>query len=203
MNSVLVDRLIADEDPRLEVYVGVNDAGEYRGKPSGYVDVPNEDYNYANVSPLGDFYLRPELPGFFMSNSELKFLMAEAATKNLISGDANQYFIEGINASMEFNEVDGSEYVSGKFLQSNTAIALQQIAEQNWVGLYTQGIEAWTEWRRTGYPILTPAFEADLTEIPSRYNYPAIENSINKTSVDAAVAAQGPDNLTTKIWWMN
>lgn len=209
INSVLVDRLAEDADPRLAVYAGLNDSDEYRGKPSGYVDVPNEDYNYTNVSALGDFYLRPELPGFFMSNSELKFLMAEAVTKGFVSGGnsvANMYYLEAITASLDFNEVSGADqaaYMNLKALSTTQATAIQQIAEQNWIGLYTQGIEAWTEWRRTGYPMLTPAFEADLTEIPSRYNYPAIENSINKTNLDAAVAAQGPDNLTTKIWWMN
>ncbi|MDV7185764.1 SusD/RagB family nutrient-binding outer membrane lipoprotein [Lutibacter sp. TH_r2] len=203
VNSVLVDMLASTSDPRLEVYAALNDADIYRGKPSGYTDVPNDDYNYTNVSALGEFYLRPQLPGYFVSNAELKFLMAEAATKGYISGTANDYFIEGITASMDFNGVDGSAYISGQFLQSNTATALQQIAEQNWIALFAQGVESWTEWRRTGYPVLSPAFEADLNEIPSRYNYPTTESSINKANYDAAVAAQGADELTTPVWWMN
>jgi len=206
INSEMVDWLAFDADPRLPVYAGLNDADEYRGKPSGYADVPNDDYNYTNVSALGDFYLRPELPGFFVSNPELKFLMAEAATKGYISGDANAYYVEAITASLDFNEVaapDAAAFLAGKFLQSNQAVALEQIGRQNWVALFSQGVESWNEWRRTGYPALSAAAEADLNEIPSRYNYPTSEGSINKANYDAAVANQGADLLTTPVWWMN
>lgn len=206
INSEMVDWLASDNDPRLPVYAGLNENDIYRGKPSGFVDVPNDDYNYTNVSALGDFYLRPELPGFFMSYPELKFLMAEATVKGFISGNANTHFIDGLNASLDFNEVpaaDATAFVSGKFLQSNQTAALEQIGRQNWVALFSQGIEAWNEWRRTGIPALTPAAEGDLNQIPSRYNYPSTEYSINKINVEAAVASQGADNLTTPIWWMN
>lgn len=206
INSEMVDWLASDNDPRLAVYAGLNDADEHRGKPSGFTDVPNDDYNYTNVSALGDFYLRPELPGFFISNPELKLLMAEAAVKGLISGGtaaANTYYTEALNASMEFNEVDGASFVASKFIPADTNAALMQIGRQNWVALFSQGVEAWNEWRRTGYPALSPAAEADLNQIPSRYNYPTTENSINKANYEAAVAAQGADNLTTPLWWMN
>ncbi len=204
VNSEIVDRLVADSDPRLSVYAGLNDAGEYRGKPSGFLNVPNDDYNYTNVSPLGDFYLRPELPGYFMSNAQLKFLMAEAAKKGLINLDPKALYLEGISASLDFNEVpsaDAAAFLANQNLQPDTATALQQIAEQEWIALYSQGVESWNEWRRTGYPVLSPAAEATIP-IPSRYNYPTTEYSINKANVSAAVATQGTDNLNTPIWWM-
>ncbi|NLP58777.1 SusD/RagB family nutrient-binding outer membrane lipoprotein [Lutibacter sp. B1] len=206
INSAIVEILQNSGDPRLSVYAGENADGEFRGKPSGYTDVPNDDYNYENVSPLGEFYLRPELPGFFISNSELKFLMAEAATKGYISGNANNYFKEAIAASLEFNEVPAAEstsFLDSQILNPEKSAALKQIATQNWVALFSQGVESWTEWRRTGYPELTPAIEGALKEIPSRYNYPTTESSVNKANYDAAVASQGPDLLTTPIWWMN
>lgn len=206
VNSVMVDMLVTANDPRLSVYVGKNGAGAYRGKPSGYVNVPNDDYNYDNVSPLGDFYLRPELPGYFLSNAELKFLMAEAVTKGYMSGDANALYLEAITASLEFNEVPAASitaFLNEKGLSGTQSQALEQIATQKWIALFGQGVEAWTEWRRTKIPALLPAFEADLNEIPSRYNYPTTESSINKANYDAAVASQGADLLTTPIWWMN
>jgi len=207
INSEMVDRLNAASDPRLAVYAGVNDAGKYRGKPSGFSDVPSDDWNYTNVSPLGDFYLQPELPGFFMSYPELQFLMAEAVTKGYISGDANALYLNGITASMEFNEVAGPDiasFLNEKALNSGSqSAALAQIGEQNWIALFGQGVESWNEWRRTGYPALTPAYQADLSEIPSRYNYPTVESSLNTTNYNDVVAAQGADNLTTHVWWMN
>lgn len=206
INSVMVDMLDINKDPRLAVYAGFNDAGIYRGKPSGFEDVPSDDWNYANVSPLGAFYLRPELPGFFVSNPELKFLMAEAAVKGYISGNAEAYYLEAITASLDFNEVPGPDaaaFMQLKFLSSTQSLALEQIGTEKWIALFSQGVEAWNEWRRTGFPALTPAAEADLNQIPSRYNYPTTESSLNKANYDAAVAAQGADNLTTPVWWMN
>jgi len=205
INSKMVDMLAGANDPRLAVYAQKNADGIYRGKPSGFNDVPSEDYNYANVSPLGEFYLRPELPGFFMSYPELKFLMAEATFKGFISGDANAHYLGGMTASMEYNEVSGpaiSAFMANKSLAVTPALALEQIATQNWIALFSQGVESWNEYRRTGFPVLTPAVDGAINEIPSRYNYPTTENSVNKANYEAAVAAQGADLLTTKIWWM-
>jgi len=206
INSVMVDMLAGSADPRLAVYAQENADGDYRGKPSGYTDLPSDDYGYDNVSPIGEFYLRPELPGYFVSYPELKFLMAEAITKGFISGDANKHYLEGIEASLKYNEVSSGDialFLDERALNSSPNIALEQIATQNWICLYSQGVESWNEWRRTGFPALTPAIEGDLNEIPSRYNYPTAEISINKANYDAAVAAQGADLLTTPIWWMN
>jgi len=69
--------------------------------------------------------------------------------------------------------------------------------------LFSQGVEAWTEQRRTGYPQLQPAIEAEFNQIPSRYTYPSIEQSVNKDNYEAAVSALGGNSLTGKIWWMN
>lgn len=202
INSVLVTMLEDLNDPRLPVFALPNSDGEYRGKPSGIDAVPNDDYNYDNVSAIGDFYVDPNLPGFFMSYSELMFLMAEAANKGYITGSAEEYYYNGIEASFDFNGLSGdySNYIT----QAGVAYSgtLQQIAEQNWLGLYCQGVESWIEWKRTGFPVLEPAIEAVEDEIPSRYKYPAIEGSVNTDSYNAAVSAQGADLLTTQIWWM-
>ena len=206
INSVIVDILQGSGDPRLPVYAQENADGEYRGKPAGYDDVPNDTYNYENVSALGEFYLQPELPGFFMSYPELKFFMAEAITRGLITGDANAEYVEGIRASMEFNGVDAGDidgFLGERVLDSNQATALNQIATQKYVALFSQGVEVWNEWRRTGIPALTPAVNGAIDQIPSRWTYPSTEASINTANYDAAVAAQGPDLLTTPIWWMD
>lgn len=209
VNEQMVDLLTNNGDPRLPVYVQPNGDGEYRGKPSGIESVPNNDYNYDNVSPIGEFYLRPEAPGFFVSYAELQFLMAEAAQKGLISGGnaaASDYFREGIRASLEFNEIsdgDAAAYLASNPAQLATSesVALSQIGNEKWKALYCQGYEAWSEQRRTGYPVLPVAIDGAINEIPSRFTYPTIESSINKANYEAAVAAQGADLLTTKIWW--
>ena len=209
LNEVMVDLLINNNDPRLPIYVQPNGDGEFRGKPSGIEGLPNDDYNYDNVSAIGLFYLRPEAPGYFVSNAELQFLLAEASQKGLISsGSPQAYYSAGIKASMDFNEVDAgaaAAYIAGNVgqLATDNTLALQQIGNEKWKAVFTQGIEAWTEQRRTGYPILSPAIEGNINEIPSRLTYPSIESSINKANYEAAVAAQGADLLTTKLWWDN
>ena len=206
INETIVNLLVSNNDPRLAVYAQENADGEYRGKPSGVEDVPSDDWNYENVSALGEFYLQPELPGFFVSYPELQFLKAEAITKGFISGDANAEYRAGIIASLEFNEVPAGEissFMAEKTLSGTQSQALEQIASEKYISLFSQGVEAWTEWRRTGVPNLTPAIDGAISEIPSRYNYPTTEPSINKDNYEAAVAAQGEDKLTTSIWWMN
>jgi len=206
VNSEIVDRMSGSNDNRLPVVAQVNDNDEYRGKPSGIADVPSNEYSYANVSPLGEFYLAPELPAVFLSYTELQFLLAEAAKKGYINGGdtaASSYYQAGIASS--FADNDGASmggYYSGAVVYTS-GNALEQIATQKWLGLYGQGMEAWTEWRRTGYPMLTPAEDGAINEIPSRYRYPVIEQSLNAANYSDAANAMGGDNLTSPVWWMN
>jgi len=204
VSSVLVDELSATNDPRLSVYADLNADGIYRGKPAGISDVPNAEYNYDNVSPIGSFYLQPETPGYFLSYAELELLIAEAAHRGLITGQsASAHYNAGIMASMEANGLTSAEY--GSYLSNNaysSSTGMQQIGMQKWIALFGQGIEAWTEWRRTGIPVLSPAIDPiSINEIPSRYPYPPSEQSLNGANYADAVAIQGPDRLTTKIWW--
>lgn len=205
VSDVMINTLQSLSDPRLSVYAKTNSAGIYRGKPVGYEDVPNPaTWDYNNVSGIGDFYLKPELPGYFMSFSELEFLKAEAAHRSLITGDAATFYSNGITANMNFN---GITNVAG-YLAANaytTGNGLQQIGTQKWIALYGQGLEAWTEWRRTKIPSLQPAAEPipSTNEIPSRFPYPATEQTTNSASYSAAIARQGDDLLWTKLWFMN
>jgi hypothetical protein len=79
--------------------------------------------------------------------------------------------------------------------------------EQKWVALFGQGIEAWTEWRRTGLPAFpAPDPRAVLNNdgiLPTRFTYSTNEYSLNKTSVEAGVTLLGgKDDMKTKLWWV-
>lgn len=209
VNQKTIDILNSHADPRLPVYVQPNADGIFRGKPSGIESVPNDDYNYANVSPIGLHYLKPEAPGYFVSNAELQFLLAEARLNNLISSSSAQaYYDKGIDASFAANglsqaDADAFKATNGVPLSTVKAQALEQIGNEKWLAIYCQGVEAWTEQRRTGFPVLTPAIDGAISQIPSRLTYPTVESSINASSYNEAVASQGADLLTTKVWWMN
>lgn len=77
----------------------------------------------------------------------------------------------------------------------------QKLAVQKWLGLYSQGLETWYEWRRLEYPELEPGPEAILDEVPVRLSYPAIEQSLNNSNRLEAVGRQGDDNFLTPVWW--
>jgi hypothetical protein len=82
------------------------------------------------------------------------------------------------------------------------ATGLQQIITQKWAHQYLNGFESWTDWRRTGFPVLTPApGAAQGGGIPRRMGYPSNTSALNKANYDAVIASQGADNNFTKIWW--
>lgn len=97
-------------------------------------------------------------------------------------------------ALADFMEYGGYAYDPAK--------AMELIGTQKWVALFDQGLQAWFEWRRIGYPVLVPAVEgANQGKIPVRVFYPSDEYARNKTNVEAAVARQGEDDMNTKVWW--
>src|SRR5690606_26529361 len=125
-----------------------------------------------------------------------------------------QYYNEGIAASFETYDgfdpasggpvsLDVETYISQEGVTYSPANALEQIGVQNWLGLFGQGFEAWTEWRRTGYPSLSPAIDPiNIESIPTRYPYATNEQTLNNASYSAAVSdLDGGDRLTSKVWW--
>jgi hypothetical protein len=71
------------------------------------------------------------------------------------------------------------------------------------VSTFMQGSEAWNEWRRTDIPVLTPAVDPQpgVNSVPTRYTYPTSEQSLNSANLNATIANQGADALTTKLDW--
>jgi hypothetical protein len=202
INSALVTVLSDLNDPRLAVYAQPNADDEYRGKPAGITNVPNQDYGYENVSSIGTLYLEATAPAYFLSYAELELLIAEAIAKGFVTGNTQQHYEAGVRASFESNGLSSS---ASAYLTADGAFdsfnAEEQIGLQKWIALFGQGYEAFTEWRRVKIPALTPAIQGAINEIPSRFAYPPSEQSLNKTNYDAATQRQGPDLLTTKLWW--
>ncbi len=207
VSSVLIDALAGNNDPRLSVYAKVNDAGLYVGNVPG---VENSG-NYSGFSSPGAFYLEPTLPGIFLSNAQVQFLLAEAASKGIIAGgidEARVYYYAGIRANMAVNGVSTTA-VDTYLAQSGidfftTAQANERIGYQTWLALYGQGIEAWTEWRRTGFPALSPVQNAAIAQIPSRFYYSTNSQNTNNANYTAASATlSNGDSMLSKVWWMN
>ena len=85
---------------------------------------------------------------------------------------------------------------------------LERIITQKWIALFPNGMEAWAEFRRTGFPRLFPivANSEDPTINKEtqirRMVFPKLEYSNNAGAVRAAVRLlDGPDAGGTKLWW--
>ena len=86
-----------------------------------------------------------------------------------------------------------------------TGKELEQINTQYWVASFLNGPEAWANFRRSGFPVLTPnPFPgSDLKTEPfiRRLTYTDNELNVNKTNVQQAISRQGPNLLDTRVWW--
>jgi hypothetical protein len=79
---------------------------------------------------------------------------------------------------------------------------LEQINYEYWIASFLNGQEAWANFRRSGYPILEAnPFPGRDVEWITRLTYPPTEILVNGENVQAAISAQGPDELDTRVWW--
>ncbi len=202
--NTLVDYMNGVNDPRRAVYFQLKD-GVYKG---GVYATSNSKYN--NFSRLGEIFHEPTLPQIHMDFSSVEFLLAEAAERSLAGMTpvaAEAHYNTAITASFAYYGVSGvTTYLLQPSVAYTTATGTwkQKIGTQKWIALYNQGYEAWTEYRRLDYPVLTaPALAVAAAEgkVPVRYTYPIGEQTKNGANYTAAAAAIGGDKLTTKLFW--
>lgn len=88
---------------------------------------------------------------------------------------------------------------------------LQRIITQKYLALYPNAIEAWTEYRRTGYPFIMKPFDTtapsrigatNKTRAPERFVYSATSYSSNPEMKNAPTLLGGEDLGSTKLWWV-
>ena len=226
------------EDPRLPKYFSVAniDGGGYHGVRSGLVDMevegdPTVDLSCPNVSASSEVV--------WFRASEVAFLRAEGALLNWNMGGDNSaetFYKKGIELSFEENGLSAGEAqtyaasdgVPAQFTDvfgnrggnyaapSDVGIAwasdgneLERIITQKWIAMFPNGQEAWSEFRRTGFPKVIPIPDGNNksngtidTDIQvRRMTFPRSEYSNNKAAVDAAAALIGADNGGVRLWW--
>jgi hypothetical protein len=203
MSRTYVDSLLSWNDPRLPIFAQPNANGQYQGLQNGLLGGPD----LSQISRIGEYWrLTPDGPLSLLTYSEVLFLEAEAAQRGWIAGDPAALYADAIRASMEqygIATADIDAYLAQPRVQYSAATGMTQIAYQKWVSLFMQGMEGWTEWRRTQVPHLVPGPDATLSAPPQRVPYPTNEDVLNKTNLDAAVSAQGFGQYTAldKALW--
>ncbi len=201
MSKTFVDKLTAVSDARLgAIATQVN--GTYTGIPNGLPDAIATTY-LSSASNMQDKFSDASAPSIIMTFSELNLIIAEAIVDGDASGDASEYFSKGIAAS--FAQYGLS--MPTDFPTTVGGATRANILEQKWIALFGQGVEAWTEFRRTGYPKMPEKDPRAIFEndgiIPTRLPYPTTEYSLNRVSLDAGIAINGgADNMKTKLWWV-
>lgn len=221
-------------DPRREKYFQKSDfAGfDYVGLRTG-INIKNKDWALDYSAPnIWDTDLL--LP--WMNAAEIYFLRAEGALRGWnMSGAAADLYNEGIRNSFKqwgtagvedyiVNDVSVPEdYNDPNKQNSNARMSditikwldnapfernLEQIITQKWIAMWPIGQEAWSEYRRTGYPKFMPVVvnnggEAILkTELARRIPYAITEFDNNQENyLNAVQLLGGPDSYTTKLWW--
>lgn len=225
VSKILVDTLNAYADPRLAVYAQPTTANPsvYAGLQNGLTTSQAGTFFNTTSRPGAIFYSgatsygtfgtasNAKQPSYLMTYAEVAFIQAEAAERGiggLTAAQARGFYEAGIRASMAQWGVTNTAAVDAYIAKPGIAYVagaegLRRIALQKWIALYTQGSEAWSEYRRTGVPALTPApaRPGTVTGVPRRLPYPADEQSYNAAARTAAVARQGADNYNTRVWW--
>lgn len=85
---------------------------------------------------------------------------------------------------------------------------LEKIITQKWIAMFPDGQEAWSEFRRTGYPKVFPNVvnysdgKIDTEAQIKRINFSATEFTTNPDGVQSGIdALGGPDTGGTALWW--
>ena len=150
-------------------------------------------------------------PVKLITSYESKLLQAEAAARgwSSASGSDSALFRAGIVSNFLAYGVDTStaavktylstSYWGGRYpVNGTTQQKVRHIITQKWFCMNgNQGFEAWTEWRRTGYPdflVLSASPSRQLDVLPTIFLYPDVEVSRN-------AAFPGQHVLTNKVYW--
>ncbi len=203
LSSFFVDNLNERSDPRIQRWASLYQ-GDYEGIPSGYpVGQAPEGKSAFPVALMTE-----PLLGNIMNYSELQLILTEAAIKGWIAANpAKTYYETGATNGITFwGYTVPANYLTFEKVKWDDNYTMEQKMElihiQKYYAMFFTGMEQWFEYRRTGYPTLPKgAGLGNGGVMPARLTYPVYVQAANGNNYRAAVAAQGPDNINTLVWW--
>lgn len=222
LDSSFVDILQGLKDPRLFVFgqptpasgLPVKDFNAYDGLVgSAPLDYNTSKRGQGKASQINKRYAYEALnePSLLMGYAEQEFILAEAAVRGWISGDADGLYKKGIEASLDFSDFnntysgDITAYLGQASLTLQPGTEIKQIITQKYISMFMNtGWQPFFEQRRTGFPTFETAGAGILNggKIPKRWMYPSVELTNNPTSVQNAIKTQYPDgdNINGTMW---
>lgn len=227
--STYIDSLQFNNDPRLPMMSEIlatedTTSPDQIGLPPGYIlggSNPAFDITQTSTYPamgmegysrLNDNILSYTAPNLILTYAESEFLLADAAKRWGIGDPATHYQNGVIAAITQLSAFGDASSISPALAQAyynahpyNDGNALNQINTQFWLSTVMNEYEAWSNWRRTGFPVLVPTnYTGNVTggTIPRRLEYPTSEKVTNGVNYQSAVAnLVGGDLLTSRMWW--
>ena len=181
---------------------------------AAYRGVRGGGYNYSqmNVNSLASL----TAPAFWVTYGEVSLLLAEAAQRGWIAGGAaaaKQYYEDGIRADIAryslypktsaIPEGDIVAFLASPNVAYNATNGIELINNQLWIVYLTNGVQAFANFRRSGFPALSPNKANDLYGggFARRFSYPDYELAQNNANYLAAAAAIGGDKMTSRVFW--
>ncbi|MBP6794080.1 MAG: SusD/RagB family nutrient-binding outer membrane lipoprotein [Saprospiraceae bacterium] len=225
------------KDPRLGAFFEPSKQfpGDYKGIRQGIAIASKGQYeNFSALKKLGDVqlmtaaevtFLRAEaaLRGWNGAGGSAKELYELGVTTSFTQygasgvtaylADATSKPIPYVDPVNAVNSVDASSANLSKATiawdeSASTEGKLEKIITQKWIAMFPDGQEAWSEYRRTGYPKLFPVVinnsggTIDTEKQVKRVKFIGNEYAQNPKGVASGVAClKGPDTGGTNLWW--
>lgn len=238
MGATIYSYMKGYNDARLEKYFTkrtINSKEDYYAVRMG-TRSPISDYaGYSEVNIV------ESTPTYWFKASEVQFLLAEAALYGMItSGTAQSYYENGISLSFRENGLNAGNYAKTSGTPAdysdpknsgynatkpstidkkwNTTATLEEnlerIITQKYIAIFPNGLEAWSEWRRTGYPRMLKEV-VNLTNVNAksisdngmdggirREPFSIEEYRLNTENINhAKTLLNGADDASTNVWW--
>ncbi|OQP59729.1 hypothetical protein A3860_36210 [Niastella vici] len=198
--------------------------GGWYGVKSGYLPGTGDlkgcyFQSYDNSSTGGTWSLQQNwYTGIIMQYAEVQFILAEAAAKGWITGDVKTFWYQGIASAINYwvpnfpESITSTEFTNhltnlsaaSEIWDDNLSLdsKMELIHLQKYYALFMTDLQQWFEYRRTGHPVLPkgPGLQNNGV-MPARLVYPVYVQAANPSNYKAAVAAMGPDEIYTNVWW--
>ncbi len=212
ISDVMEKTMKGISDPRMKVFGHPSAAGAVVGVPYGQTRADAIAFTTANPAwsfVLEASYRKENSPYDVLTAADVFLARAEAAKRGWTTENAANMYNAGIKASFEgwkvFTQAAYDAYIAdAKVKLDGTADDLRKIGTQRWMTFYPRGSQGWAEWRRTGFPVLTPTPKAinSSKQIPRRYVYPTTEPNLNGANYQGAIGKLGGgDTPDGRVWW--
>ncbi|MFL9485251.1 SusD/RagB family nutrient-binding outer membrane lipoprotein [Chitinophagaceae bacterium LWZ2-11] len=180
----IYDTLANSNDPRAAIYSdGQGNLGPVVNNPLDASNGIGSNVSYPGYS---------NSTSYFMTYEELKFIQAECYLQTGDNTNAAAAYNAGVAASLQ-RMVGDISYLAN-VQRTAATITLADIIQQKYIANFLNP-EVWTDWRRTGYPVLqAPAGSVLGGQLPRSLLYPSSEINYN---------ANAPKNtsMLRRVWW--